>query len=127
MMAITVQMSAAGDAAATAAALIPINRTLATLSTYESRRRRALKTIEADLEALEQELADVKRENLKAMKTNEDPSIGFVHPQPQSTADIIAAANKQEADVARMLANIDALDAANEARAAALRQTEPRA
>jgi len=50
--------------------------------------------------------------------------IGFVHPNPptqfQSTADLIAAAAKQEADVARMLANIDALDAANEARVAAM-------
>lgn len=83
MNSITMQMAASGaDAIATAAALAPVARTLATLSTYEGRRRRAAKSIREELAALEQELAEKAAAARKANKTNPEPQIGSVCPPP---------------------------------------------
>jgi hypothetical protein len=103
MTAITVQMSAAGDPAATAAAIVPVSRTLATLSTYESRRRRALKSIDAELAALEEQVAAIRVVQDTSMynETKDEPEIGFVHPETGATI--------STADYERILANADAL------------------
>lgn len=85
MAAITAQLSAAGDPVATAAAIAPIIRSLSTLSTYESRRRRALKTIEAELQALEdqkaEQLAAIQRaeQTRKDKEAKDEMEFGFVH------------------------------------------------
>ena len=55
MNAVATQLTAAaGDPQATAAAIAPIARTLNTLNLYETRRRRALKTVKEELDAYEQ-------------------------------------------------------------------------
>jgi UTP:GlnB (protein PII) uridylyltransferase len=57
MTAVSTQLSATGaDALTIAAALVPLTRTLNTLSTYETRRRRAAKDIQEELENLEANL-----------------------------------------------------------------------
>jgi len=83
MTAITLQMSEAGDPMATAAAIAPVARTLNTLSTYEVRRRRAARSIQEELNAVESERAETLREQRDAetRKSNEikaQPKIGSV-------------------------------------------------
>jgi hypothetical protein len=73
MNAVSLQMQEAGDPLATAAAIAPIAKTLSTLNLYETRRRRALKTVQEELIVVEQaqaEAAALPAEN------------GFVHSAP---------------------------------------------
>jgi hypothetical protein len=84
MSSISMQMANSGASATeTAAALAPVARTLATLSTYEGRRRRAAKAIQQELSAFEEELAAEHAAAARnANKTNQQPEIGFVCPAP---------------------------------------------
>jgi hypothetical protein len=85
MTAITEQMFASGDPLATIAALAPVSRTLATLSTYEVRRRRAVKAIQKELDELEAKLAEESAAAQKSNQTKAEPEIGFVYASvPQS-------------------------------------------
>jgi hypothetical protein len=105
MNAITMQMAASGsDAAATAAALVPVSRTLATLSTYEGRKRRAAKSIQQELAELEQELAEQAAAARKPNKTKPEPEIGFVHPTPIKPVSPAEFARQAEAFDAAMTA-----------------------
>jgi hypothetical protein len=78
------QMSEAGDPAATAAALAPATRQLNTFSIYETRRRRAAKEIQAELDAFEQEPVDEEVRN--SNKPDPQPEIGFVYSAPETPA-----------------------------------------
>jgi hypothetical protein len=89
--AISIQMSASGDPVATAAALAPATRQLNTYSIYEGRRRRAAKAIQEELDAFEQELADLRR---NANKPNPQPEIGSVC---STSAPVPTQAAEQEA------------------------------
>jgi hypothetical protein len=80
------QMSEAGDPAATAAALAPATRQLNTYSIYETRRRRAVKDIQAELVAFEQELAGEQSDG-----TNPETDLGFVYSGPGRTTTELAA------------------------------------
>ena len=82
LTAITAKMNAEGDPLATFAAIAPLHRSLNTLGIYESRRRRALKVIQQELEAFEQTLAD------QAPKAPQ-PEIGSVYSKP-SVATLVA-------------------------------------
>jgi hypothetical protein len=79
MNAITRQLSEAGDPLATAAAVAPVSRTLNTLSIYETRRRRAAKQIQQELNEMEQQIRDQREaEARKANKTKPQPQNGSV-------------------------------------------------
>jgi hypothetical protein len=104
MSAITAQMNAAGDPIATAAALAPVARTLNTLNLYEVRRRRAAKTIQEELAALEQ-AASEQVALAKSNKTTEKSKIGFDCSSDQSSP---AQPTLQE-QVDRALMDADAL------------------
>jgi hypothetical protein len=80
--AISVHMSQSGDPAAIAAALAPATRQLNTFSIYETRRRRAAKEVQAELDAFEQELASQRQPAAKPNKPNPQPEIGFVCSNP---------------------------------------------
>jgi chromosome segregation ATPase len=90
MTGVHLQMSEAGsDAIATAAAIAPVARTLNTLSTYESRRRRAAKTIQEELNALEQEISERRpAPNFpsNSTETKDEPEIGSVCSSPAQAA-----------------------------------------
>jgi hypothetical protein len=64
MNAVSLQMQAANDTLATAVAIAPIAKTLSTLNLYETRRRRALKTVQEELEAMETALAERRAREL---------------------------------------------------------------
>ena len=64
MNAVSLQMQEAGDPLATAVAIAPIAKTLSTLNLYETRRRRALKTVQEELEAMETALAERRAKEL---------------------------------------------------------------
>jgi hypothetical protein len=83
MTAITLQMSEAGDPVATAAAIAPVARTLNTLSTYETRRRRAAKSIQEELNALEQAISE-RPAAPNSNKEKEEPEIGSVCSSPSA-------------------------------------------
>ena len=84
--AVTKQMSEGNDPIATAAAVAPITRQLNTYSIYEGRRRRAAKAIQAELDALEQELAEQQRTARIPNKPNPQPQIGSVYsPLPETS------------------------------------------
>jgi hypothetical protein len=85
----TTIMSAAGDPVATAALLASLSRTLNTLGIYETRRNRAAKAIQEELEAVQKAGAELLRQELpqaatlykihKAKGQNWNPSeFGFV-------------------------------------------------
>ena len=80
MNAVATQLNAAGDPIATAAAIAPIAKTLNTLNLYETRRRRALKTVQEELDLLTQAAAEA-RAKLRA-ETAPSPEIGSVHSAP---------------------------------------------
>jgi hypothetical protein len=87
MNAVSLQMQEAGDPMATAAALAPIAKTLSTLNLYETRRRRALKTVQEELFAREQAEAEAAAALRKANKTQAPAETGFVRsapPEPQT-------------------------------------------
>src|ERR1700722_12607795 len=69
MNAVSLQMQQAGDPMATAAAIAPIAKTLSTLNLYETRRRRALKTVQEELQAWEQAQAEAEADLHKPNKT----------------------------------------------------------
>ena len=81
MNAVAIQLNAAGDPIATAAAIAPIAKTLNTLNLYETRRRRALKTVQEELDLLTQAAAEAQAK-LRA-ETAPAPQIGSVHSAPQ--------------------------------------------
>jgi hypothetical protein len=59
MTAVSTQLAASGaDAITIASSLVPLTRTLNTLSTYETRRRRAAKSVQGELDALEADLLE---------------------------------------------------------------------
>jgi hypothetical protein len=64
MNAVSLQMQEASDPLATAVAIAPIAKTLSTLNLYETRRRRALKTVQEELEAMESALAERRANEL---------------------------------------------------------------
>jgi hypothetical protein len=78
MNAVSLQMQEAGDPLATAAAIAPIAKTLSTLNLYETRRRRALKTVSEELEAREQAQAEAPATPATATPAE----TGFVHSGP---------------------------------------------
>jgi len=82
MTAITMQLSEAGDPIATAAAIAPVARTLNTLSTYEVRRRRAAKSIQEELAALEQQISEQPTQSPNSNKANDNREIGSVCSSP---------------------------------------------
>jgi predicted nucleic acid-binding Zn-ribbon protein len=84
MNAVALQLNAAGDPMATAAAIAPIAKTLNTLNLYETRRRRALKTVQEELDLLTQAAAEAQAE-LRAKTTRQD-KIGSVHSAPSGTS-----------------------------------------
>ena len=77
MNAVAIQLNAAGDPIATAAAIAPIAKTLNTLNLYETRRRRALKTVQEELDLLTQAAAEAQAK-LRAA-TPAPTEIGSVH------------------------------------------------
>ena len=81
MNAVATQLNAAGDPIATAAAIAPIAKTLNTLNLYETRRRRALKTVQEELDILTQAAAEAQAK-LRA-ELPAPPQIGSVHSAPQ--------------------------------------------
>ncbi len=91
---ISIQMADSGDPIATAKALAPVARTLATLSTYEGRRRRAMKTAREELAAFEEALAEkAAEERHNSLKMKANPENGFVHsalPQAKTVEQILA-------------------------------------
>jgi hypothetical protein len=105
MTSITTEMTESGASAREiAAALAPVSRTLATLSTYEGRRRRAAKTIQQELAALEQELAEQAAATRNANKTNQNSEIGFVYPaSPKPVSPAEFARQCEELDKAMAL------------------------
>ena len=105
MNAVAIQLNAAGDPIATAAAIAPIAKTLNTLNLYETRRRRALKTVQEELDLLTQAAAEAQAK-LRAA-TPAPAEIGSVHSAPYHFA------NDAELEVAmeRMREQIRLLEA----------------
>ena len=86
MNAVAIQLNAAGDPIATAAAIAPIAKTLNTLNLYETRRRRALKTVQEELDLLTQSAAEAQaklRAEIPAPLKEAPPQIGSVHSAPR--------------------------------------------
>lgn len=106
MNAIGIQMDEAGDPIATTEALVPVTRQLNTLSVYESRRRRAAKEIQAELDTLEQKLAE---QPCNPNETQAESEIGSVcsTQAPDPTEDPVSSALEAWKRDAALLAQLE--------------------
>jgi hypothetical protein len=110
MNAVAIQLNTAGDPIATAAAIAPIAKTLNTLNLYETRRRRALKTIQEELDLLTQAAAEAQaklRAPTAAHEIQSQPKIGSVHSSPYE----FASDAELEAAIERMHEQVRLLEA----------------
>jgi hypothetical protein len=96
--AITTKLMKEGDLEAVSAALAQSYRTLNTLGIYESRKRRAANSLEAQLTAM-LEAREAAAKPTKQPKASPQPEIGFVHSaselKPQTAPDATVAAASQ--------------------------------
>jgi hypothetical protein len=99
----------AGDPLATAKAVASLARTLNTLSIYESRRRRAAKSVQEELAALEEAQAAKQRAEAlaKSKQTKADPEIGFVHSAAPEKSEYTKYQDVTEALLCQMEAETD--------------------
>ena len=104
-----VHLHDSGDPLATAKAVASLARTLNTLSIYESRRRRAAKSVQEELAALEEAQAAKQRAEAlaKAKETKADPEIGFVHSAPPEKSEYTKYQDVTEALFCQMEAETD--------------------
>jgi len=79
---LTLQLSEAGaDVASIIKSSAQCARTLATLTSYENRKRRTAKAIQEQLDVIYQRMQE-ELEADNSDETNTEPEIGFVHPDP---------------------------------------------
>jgi len=104
-----VHLHDSGDPLATAKAVASLARTLNTLSIYESRRRRAAKSVQEELAALEEAQAAKQRAEAlaKSNETKADPEIGFVHSAPAEPSAYTKFLDETEALMCQMEAETD--------------------
>jgi len=80
---LTRQLSEAGvDVASIIKSSAQCARTLATLTSYENRKRRTSKAIEEKIQEICQRMMEELEAEAKSNETNTEPEIGFVHPAP---------------------------------------------
>jgi hypothetical protein len=84
--AMTEQLMKQGDLEAMSKALAQPYRTLNTLGIYESRKRRAAATLQAELTAMQEARREAAAKAAKQPKPTPQPEIGFVHSTPPQPA-----------------------------------------
>jgi len=109
-----VHLHDSGDPLATAKAVASLARTLNTLSIYESRRRRAAKSVREELAALEDAQAAQQRAEAtaKPKETKAEPEIGFVHSAPLAPTDLERWQAQSDAMIAQLEAEVSPEEAA---------------
>jgi hypothetical protein len=103
---LTLQLSEAGaDVASIIKSSAQCARTLATLTSYENRKRRTGKLIEEQLHEMYQRMLE-ELEAANSKETKDEPEIGFVHPDPAGHEPPASQPDAQQAWLRRQTAGM---------------------